>query len=136
MKLFLSFLSAVLISGCATGPIYSPVTPPAPDQALLYIYRVSTLSGVLVPMNLKINGEEKGTLPNYSYTSEYVSPGHLVLSANMRVTVSAEISAGQTYYFKIYQVATGLFINNRLEMVSPEVAIADLKDLRRATALK
>jgi len=56
MKLLLSFLSAVLISGCATGPIYHPVAPPAPDQALLYIYRVSTLSGVLVRFKLDING--------------------------------------------------------------------------------
>ena len=136
MKLLLSFLSAVSISGCmATGAIYSPATPPAPDQALLYIYRMSTLSGVLVLMKLEINGQQTGILPNYSYTSEYVSPGHLVLSAGP-VTVSAEIRAGQTYYFKVYQVASGLVINNRLEMVSPEIAIADLKGLRRATAEK
>ena len=136
MKSLLSFLSAVLISGCATGPIFSPATPPAPDKALIYIYRMSKLSGVLVPMDLEINGQERRTLPNYSYTSEYVSPGHLVLSGATRFAVSAEISAGQTYYFKVYQVASGLVINNRLEMVSPEVAIADLKGLRRATAEK
>jgi len=141
MKLLLSFLSAVLISGCATGPIYNPVAPPAPDQALLYIYRVSTLSGILVRLKLYINGEEKGTLPNYSYTFEYVSPGHLVLSTKPRptstdLTVSAEIGAGQTYYFKIYQTASGLFINNHFQMVSPEVAIADLKNLSGATAEK
>jgi len=79
---------------------------------------------------------EKGTLPNYSYTFEYVSPGHLVLSARRTptstgLTVSAEIRAGQTYYFKIYQTASGLFINNHFEMVSPEVAIADPQELKR-----
>jgi len=68
----------------------------------------------------------KGNLPNYSYTFEYVSPGHLVLSAKRTPTeygsyrYSAEIRAGQTYYFKIYQTASGLFINNHFEMVSPK----------------
>jgi len=92
-------------------------------------------------LKLDINGEEMGTLPNYSYTFEYVSPGHLVLSAKRTptstgLTVSAEVRGGQTYYFKIYQTASGLFINNHFEMVSPEVAIADLKNLRGGAAEK
>jgi hypothetical protein len=136
-------LLAMTLFGCvvASGPIYSPAQSPTSEQALFYLYRLKTNYGGAVPVKVVVNGKEMGLLPNNSYTSAYVPPGEFNLSAtrwqdfhypdSKRVHVEGVVEGGVTYYFKIFQKGSGI-VYTYLERVPPEVAIPELKNLKRA----
>ena len=140
-------VSLLVLAACtASGPIFSPSAQPKNDQALIYLYRVKTPYGAWVPMKVEVNGEDVGILPNDSYTSLYVAPGALKLSAtrwqdftypeSKRVSVTGNVGGGETYYLRISQDQSGNVYTTRLERVSQEVAEPDLKVLKRAEPAK
>ena len=116
----LALAVAAVLSGCASsGPVFTAAQEPTPDQALLYFYRKADSFGQLVPVRVKVNGEEVARLPNNSYTYSYAPPGSIIIEVTpMRnfsydeaasVFIRNTVAAGQTYFLKILQTPAPRF---------------------------
>jgi hypothetical protein len=95
-------LSAVsLLSGCASGPRYTPDTNAPRDKATVYIYRPSTF-GAAITYPVSANGTELAVLPSHGYFVYYATPGETEFTAKTeaKTSVTLDTKAGETYYVK------------------------------------
>jgi len=76
-------LGTLACAGPSGGPSFRPATPPAPDQALIYIYRTQSLGGIAA-FDLELDSQGVGELADGQYLSFTLAPGRHVLSAKLR----------------------------------------------------
>lgn len=111
MKILLSFL-LVLLTGCATGPLYQAPPAPPPDYATLIIYRESTGFSQVWASDFSINSKEDvASLREEGYTVITLKTGlgkHAIRrgSPTSPYVLYLDPIAGQTYYVK-YAVRFG-----------------------------
>lgn len=60
-------LTATLLAGCASGPAFVAPQAPAPDSAVLYVYRTSSILGAGIKHALMLDGRPLGKLVNGSH---------------------------------------------------------------------
>jgi hypothetical protein len=120
----LSFIAALLVASCATGPLFVE-EPTIPDgQALVYIYRPYTLYGSAIKQVIMSNGGPVVKIAADGYYPYFSSPGILKfwvgLDTSNWITVNAV--ADQKYYIR---VNTGA-LSYTLTLVPPETAKAEI----------
>jgi hypothetical protein len=132
-----------LLSGCATGPLFTPDQPAPSDQAQLYVYRPGTLIGGAVAHKISIDGQsETLSLPNSSWQRVLLSPGRHTVSvrdyfnAMQCGAVAIEAKVGQTTYLAdVVTVTQGLghqYLSCHLEPKPEAKAFGDIQQLRGA----
>ena len=79
-----SLVSALLFSGCATGPKYSAVASTfpslAPQKGRIYFYRPSAMGAGVQP-DIKLNGEKVGTAKPHGFYFVDRDPGSYEVTA-------------------------------------------------------
>jgi len=113
---FIVFLS-VFLTGCASGPKFSPVTSVAPEKALVYMYRTSSFVGSDNTYRIWINDTHVTDMGNGGYYPYIADPGELAFKIKIRPTIlnfgamhllaekeqvvlKIQVEAGKTYYVK------------------------------------
>lgn len=116
---FIIFLS-VFLTGCASGPKFSPVTSVAPEKALVYMYRTSALFGSASSYRIWINDAHVTDMGNGGYYPYLADPGELVFKMKVNTDIlqvlgigllhfvlekekpvlKIHVEAGKTYYVK------------------------------------
>jgi hypothetical protein len=121
---------SVYMAGCASVPMASDkedaarkeFSAPPQDSAGLYIYRNTSLGGVL-KKNVYIDGEFIGETAPMTYFYKVITPGiHVVSTESEFSDNSLEISveSGNNYFVRQY-MKLGLFVGGaNLELVSDE----------------
>jgi uncharacterized protein DUF2846 len=120
--------------------VFVPTAPPGPQQALIYVYRDADRFGQLVPVRIRVNGEEIGRLPNNAYSSSYALAGAIMIDATpwqdfafderRRVTLSGEVAKGETYFLRVHQEQTGPVVKIYLKVVTADEGNKALVGLR------
>jgi hypothetical protein len=139
MRLLGLILCLAICAGCMTfGSRYQPLPPPAADQSLIYLYRVSA-GKFGVPMKVDLGGRFVG-FPTQSYSAAYVPAGELSVSAtgwqnfhypeSRKFSLRTRVDGGRVYYFRIAQEADGPVEALHWTAVSRAEAERDLLDLR------
>jgi hypothetical protein len=143
MKKFTIVSLIAFLSACsATGPIFSPMSAPRSDQALVYFYRpdVSTMSARTLSVTL--DSEPWAELNNNAYVAKYVTPGKHIVAARWTkwlfddavlqdpLQVSGVMVAGATYYIRLSSYSTQSFnaltIHWRLSVVPEDEASSEI----------
>lgn len=72
----------LLLTGCmATGPIYTPESPPSDQEALVYIYRPAVQAGIsLRTAAISVDDKPAAELSNGGYSIVRLTPGEHVLT--------------------------------------------------------
>lgn len=117
--IFVVLLTACLF-GCAMtyGPKFEPINL-NPEQSLVYVYRIPTISGSAMsakPMVI-VNGKEYRTIKNGGYFPIVLEPGShdVALKSTLfgssigeeRMPAKFQIKPGETKYFEYAQITTG-----------------------------
>lgn len=119
MKRLAISIFVMLLSACsATGPVFSPASPPNQDQALLYFYRPDAHALSARTLDVKLDAEPWVSLSNNSYAAKYVLPGKHTITTqwsqwlldNSKLQEPLQISmlmqAGKAYYIRLNSSAT------------------------------
>ena len=70
---------AIVSTGCATGPAFTTAEAPHGGRAVVYLYRVSALSGAAISHGVRLDGHPMGRLLNGSHLRlELPAAGRLV----------------------------------------------------------
>ena len=107
--IFSILLSIILLTGCASGPIFSEVSA-SKDEAVIYIYRPSKFADSGNAPKIFVNDKEIVTLWNGGYTYVFAKPGkttietrrHVLWQAGKETTVTINVEAGKQYYIEFY----------------------------------
>lgn len=138
MRFLISVFAFLILVGCtsASGPLYTEkdnLQAPAPDKALVYIYRVDTFIAATVTADFLDNGKNVGAVNVGGYIAYEVDPGeHELLTETSRIdkTVYLSMEAGKTYYIRLdYDpgVWTGAFL---IRNIPEDVALPQLRTTR------
>lgn len=127
-------IAAVVLSGCASGSAYVPITQVPADKALLLIYREPGMRGAALTPDVDISGEFKFPLTIGGYYPYFAKPGkHTVsVTVNGTRTVTFDAKPGETYYVKGGTVPMGFGVP-AIELVSPEQGAAEIKACKLLT---
>jgi len=115
MRLLVIAMLAAILCGCATKPfVIADASPYAAqgsvykDQATVYVMRGMGRAGIAWPVNVKLDGGEKGSLRRGTYVRLAVAPGrHDILahwnplSTIHEVAINSDFQPDKTYYFVI-----------------------------------
>lgn len=139
-------LAAVLAAGScerAGGPAFSGVSPVAPGEARIYLYRQGALAAYGQGFDVLVDGKPRGRLTNASYLALAVTPGRhlLAVAPGGRAdlcTVQIDAAAGQnTYYEFVFPTGWRMrpsFSHAAIEHRNALQAHAALHDLHETTA--
>lgn len=144
MKLITLFLVVVLSACASTGPIYQPAPAPAPQDALIYVYRPANfvLSGRdayfyvddVNIVDLSTEGYSWFHVPAGNHTITQKWPFDVTLGFNT-VNIGKEFRPSQTYYYRLeidsfsftFQFMFGIFNPYwRVTEVPEEQALAEI----------
>jgi hypothetical protein len=137
------------IIGCASGPPFRPASPPPPDAALVYIYRLPGYNGWAglvpntTPYRISADGQHIVDLCNGGYYWFLARPGTnslgssmkyshswaLMLVLNRKEILRTEFEPGETYYLKFEVGARG----SKLAAVDPGLGQNEIKKCRLIT---
>jgi hypothetical protein len=108
---------ALLLAGCAaSGPLFTEAAPPQQGKVLFYVYRTPAAAFAVRSAGIILDGQDVCDLDPMGYCFFYVAAGHHTIQQRWhywpgdlalpgdRVTVEADVSAGETHYFRF---ATG-----------------------------
>jgi hypothetical protein len=114
--------AAFFITGCASGPKYTPISPvdvPG-DKALVYIYRTAIPIGVAVAYEVMAGEQKVVSLQNGGYYPCLVTPGSVEFWAmtEAKSSVTLNLEAGKTYYIR-GSVTMGFFVGHPLLEIIP-----------------
>ena len=128
MKRFLGLaaIAALLLAGCAKGPIFQPAPLPS-DKAVIFIYRPSAF-GFAKAYEVKRGDNTIVTMRSHGYYPYVTDPGPVTLSATTETTdtVTLDVKPSQAYYVKA-GMKTGVWVNRpTLAVVTADEANADL----------
>ncbi len=132
-NLLFSFLSLIILSGCATpiinGPMFSKaLNPPKADMGTLYVFRAKGGLGEEAYMPVKVNGVPFVNLAPMGYSYQYLTPGIYQLSigntAYGSIMTEVEIKPGQELY-ELFDA-----FGNSVNDVSPSKAPFLFKEFR------
>jgi hypothetical protein len=112
-KMIFALATACLLSGCATGPVFTEAPPPE-GKALVYIYRAPTIGASGQTTGFDVDEKRITTLDPGGYTYFYAAPGHYEIKqfwpiGLMTITTPAlwqsirlpmDLKAGETHYFR------------------------------------
>jgi len=153
-------LFSVCLAGCATiGPTFEPLTMPADNQGVLYIYRPEARAMSVLSAVFEVDGRKVATLENNGYAAVRLPPGsHTVtqqwkagLLGNSKleqrpISRALTVQAGKAAYVRLAAASSSspggaaypyIQINTRFEWAIDEVpettAIPELSKTRRAS---
>lgn len=118
---FLFFVSALVLTGCATGSTKVDLTKidaSPPEKATIFVIRPAHLTSAIRGLSVTANNTKVADLSNLSYTSFLMAPGKLQLSGDGSALawphreITIDVAGGQTYY-----IAWMFLENNSLLMV-------------------
>lgn len=129
----LIFTSTLLLQGCVTlGAQYQQLEVTPDDKAIVYIYRPSRFVGGGVSYNVYADKKIINTLYNGGYYPYILEPGKVEIWAKTESKSSVEFvaKAGRNYYVKGW-VGMGLIVGRpHLEIVSPDLALKEIKECK------
>ncbi|MBN2020816.1 MAG: DUF2846 domain-containing protein [Sedimentisphaerales bacterium] len=113
---FIIFLS-MFLAGCASGPVFSPVTSIPTGKALVYMYRTSSFVGSANSYKIWINDIHVTDMGNGGYYPYLADPGELTFKMKVitdilhfggahfllekeKPVLKIHVEAGKTYYVK------------------------------------
>jgi len=127
----LSFVGALLLAGCASGPKYAevePRIPPVPsDQGRIYVYRPSFVGAAVQPQ-VRLNEEVVGKAVAQGFFFIDREPGDCVIACSTEEEhrLSFALEPGQVRYVKLI-LQMGFFMGHVLpELVDPETGESEL----------
>ena len=131
------------------GPKFTPVAGPAPDEALIYVYRKSSIVGAAGYDKLYVNNDYIGALHSGGYTYCEVPQGLAVFYVNPKAAyiplggileaaalanldkskyekLRLQVDAGKTYYVKWYIESP---VSHGLRLVDNSVGEKEIRSL-------
>ena len=141
----LALCAFTLLAGCATGGArYADVnvgaSKLAPDRGRIYFYRSTSIVGVAIQPDIKLNGESVGSAAPGGFffvdrpRGNYVASSATEVEANLAFT----LAAGETKYVRT-SISPGIIVGHmNFELISKSVAEGELASLNQtaSTALR
>ncbi len=126
--------TAVLLAGCAVeGSAYQRVTP-APNKAVVYVYRTYPTAGWGSGAQAIVNcGDNSVALGPGGYHRFTFEPGEVLCTSHTENTAQVQLNAqaGHDYYIRQW-LSMGLVLPRvYLEEVEPDTAQADIQSCKR-----
>ena len=133
LSLMLVVGSAVLMTGCATGPSYgqlkATIPPPAQDDGRIYFYRTAALGAAVQP-DVHLNDQVIGTTVPGGFFYVDRPPGDYKVETATEVerTLSLTLDKGQTRYVR-FDVSLGFFVGHVYPvLVDDTIAESEITD--------
>ena len=121
----------VWAAGTTYAVLHSSEPALAPDMGRIYLYRESSLMGVVVQPSIMIDGQDTGGdshSGDYFYIDRPAGTYIISTSTEKKEQASVTVAAGQSVYVK-FKVSMGLFVGHVLpSVVDPQVAAGEIKD--------
>lgn len=130
MKIWLAAL--LIIAGLAGCEFFSPRSEQAPGQAEVVIYRPGRLIAFTRNYTLELDGRAVAELANGSFIRVHVQPGAhgFGITDELAATWSGSLAPDTRYYLQLEISGAAPKFEVALRQVEPEVAAAELQDLR------
>jgi hypothetical protein len=139
-SLFLSCLSATLLTACATSPVMKSLPKQEPGKATVALYSPSL--PFTSSFSYAINNQAAGDIEGGKLTVVYLTPGHYHFSVNIPhtsnpLTKEMVVRAGQQYFLKVDSNTSnngrGKTIAYHLESVPTAVALQSMQGPKKFT---
>ncbi|HWA92495.1 MAG TPA: DUF2846 domain-containing protein [Rhizomicrobium sp.] len=96
-------LSLSMLTGCASGPVFTDAPAPEAGKALLYIYRQPNFVAAAARASFYIDGQNVVDLAAGGYSYVYLAPGRHDLEQRWAsysdvVTIPVDVREGETHY--------------------------------------
>ncbi len=135
----------VLLSSCASGPKFVPVSDLKNDEALIYVYRTSRILGAANTWIVRANGEPIGEIASGTYCAFRTKPGSIAFSSKLKTDfwnkplwgdgedkeylLTVTPKAGETIYLEWQWLSP---VRPDLAMVSEDVGRKEIKSCKLA----
>jgi len=137
----LALCAFTLLAGCATGGArYADVNVAAPklapDRGRIYFYRSTSIVGVAVQPDIKLNGESVGSAAPGGFFFVDRTRGNYVASSATEVEskLAFALAAGETKYVRT-SISPGIIVGHmNFELVSKSVAEGELASLNQTAS--
>lgn len=131
---YLFLLTLLLITGCASlGPVYSKADKIPDNSGLVYFYRPSSFYRYADSYDIKNDNTVITTLYNGGYYPYFSTPGEKEFWTKkdfLKISITLDVKAGQTYYVK-GEIGPGLLLARpHLMVVTPEIAEKEIADCK------
>ena len=135
---------ATALAGCASGPAFVAPQAPAPDAAVIYVYRGSSIFGAGIKHALMLDGRPLGKLVNGSHLRIEVKTGERFASLASFECASPRqplvVRPGKTAYVQLALISKTVAVGGRhlfdygcaMSLRSEDEALPILKGLARA----
>lgn len=148
-RLFRIIVTGILfLTGCATGPQFSPVVSVTPEKALVYLYRSNSFVGGANAYRIWINDMHVTDMGNGEYYPYLADPGELSFKMKMKTNLlnfgahlllekqkevlKINVEAGKTYYVKHKWNSSSPISNQALMvLVDEETGSREIKKCRK-----
>jgi hypothetical protein len=140
--IFVALLVSIF-TGCASGPQFSGVAPPASDLGDVYLYRTSTLFAMAQAFDVSLDGKPVGSLYDGSYLHLRLPAGKYALrvspggSAKIS-TIEIQPELGRAIHFQFdypydsRYTPLSNFAKSSIQPRSSEIALQALTQLKSA----
>lgn len=140
----LAMAMATALAGCASGPAFLAPQAPAPDEAVVYVYRASSILGAGISHALMLDGRPLGKLVNGSHLRVEVKTGERFASLASFECASPRqplvLRPGKTAYVQLALIGKTIAVGGRhlfdygcaMSLRSEDEALPILKGLPRA----
>jgi len=137
----LALCAFTLLAGCATGGArYADVSVGAPklasDRGRIYFYRSTSIVGVAIQPDIKLNDDSVGSVPPGGFFFVDRPRGNYVASSATEVEskVAFPLAAGETKYIRT-SISPGIIVGHiNLELVNKSVAESELASLNQTVS--
>ena len=128
----LSICVSILLSGCASGPKFSGLEEPQPDESIIYYLREPSIAGATVFYTIYENGEPVTRLYNGGYYPHHTNPGEKHIEATTEASDELSLTAkkGERYFVK-GGLSLGLVVGHPiLKVIDENSALKYLQDCK------
>ena len=137
----LAAIGAVLLSGCASGPVLTELQPAPEGSAQIYVYRTLRAFQNTMPKKIAIDGEQSRNLQNGAWMRVLVTPGSHTIAITHHLStlecrpVTVRLGAGQVAFIETWTATAGypqMVVSCLAEARSADVATSAMRGLRAA----
>jgi len=111
-------IALLLLSGCASGPVFTEAPPPESGKALVYIYREADFAAAASGAAFFVDEQKVVDLMAGGYSYVYLAPGHYEIEqrwslfnyapqAGQSVSIQLDVKAGDVRYVRFRSMVGG-----------------------------
>jgi len=144
MKYIFSIFLLLLLTACASTPMYTASKKPGTGQALVYIYWLPETTSATFSPNIVVNDNQTQNISNGTYLFSYLQAGQYKIGLKFglkKLLGTFKFESGKTYFIKVTSGIRPIglpytLMNFRMRTVDSDTGSQEIKATRLAGELE